>query len=121
MILTRAGYSVDAVADGLDAWEALQEKTYQLLVTDNQMPCLKGADLIRKVRRAGIDVPIIMASSMATEFECLYCDALLPKPFTGDELIGSVRRVLQAVVNEKPVLGLKSSRCGEAGVRFGSA
>ena len=108
-VLQRAGYEVDAVADGLDAWDALQEQAYQLLITDNDMPCLKGADLVRKVRRAGLDVPIIFASGMVTEYDCQHCDALLAKPFTGEDLLNSVRGVLRTVANERLVLGLRAS------------
>src|SRR6185436_18496899 len=41
-LLTCAGYSVTAVADGIEAWEALQSGRYDLLVTDNDMPRLTG-------------------------------------------------------------------------------
>ena len=38
LMLVRAGYQVSAVEGTQAAWEALQSRTYDLLVTDNQMP-----------------------------------------------------------------------------------
>jgi CheY-like chemotaxis protein len=37
-----SGYHVDAVENGADAWEALQLKDYDLVVTDYNMPKLTG-------------------------------------------------------------------------------
>lgn len=96
LMLGRAGYTVDAAADGAEAWSALQGKAYDLLITDNQMPHLKGVDLIRRVRRAKLELPIILASSNASELPWTNCDALLPKPFTVEELLSVVSGVLRA-------------------------
>src|SRR6185436_3357327 len=39
-MLTRTGYAVTSVEDGLQAWEALQSDKYDILITDNDMPGL---------------------------------------------------------------------------------
>ena len=46
-ILVRLGYDVDTAKDGAEGWDALHEHEYQLLITDYQMPCLTGLELIR--------------------------------------------------------------------------
>ncbi|MDQ7004910.1 MAG: ATP-binding protein [Ghiorsea sp.] len=48
--LVRAGFSVDVVADGLQAYAKLQEKPFDLLLTDIQMPGLSGLQLTKKIR-----------------------------------------------------------------------
>jgi DNA-binding response OmpR family regulator len=48
--LIRAGYQVDAARDGAEAWNALKETTYSLLITDHKMPRLTGVELIKKLR-----------------------------------------------------------------------
>jgi len=85
---------VDTVADGAEAWGAIQCIPYHLLITDNEMPNLTGVELIQRVREALIPVPIVLASGSIISFEGVDCDALLPKPFTGRALLDTVRDVL---------------------------
>jgi CheY-like chemotaxis protein len=96
LMLGRAGYAVDAVADGAEAWLALQGRDYDLLITDNNMPRLKGVELIGKLRRARLDVPVILASSSVDELPWPSCDALLSKPFSVEQLLSVVSGVLGA-------------------------
>src|ERR1700684_4363524 len=62
-LLIEAGYEVDTAEDGAVAWDTIQLKTFDLLITDNSMPNVTGIELIKKVRAAGIAVPIIMATA----------------------------------------------------------
>lgn len=94
ILLGRAGYDVDTVADGEEAWGALQTVPYHLLITDHQMPRLTGGDLIRRVRASLNPLPIVLASASVVAPEHEGCDAVLPKPFTVRDLIETVRRVL---------------------------
>jgi two-component system, cell cycle response regulator len=48
--LTRAGYEVDAVTDGLAALAQFGKRFYPLLISDWEMPGLDGVSLCRKVR-----------------------------------------------------------------------
>jgi CheY-like chemotaxis protein len=94
ILLGRAGYDVDTVADGEEAWGALQAVSYDLVITDNQMPHLTGVELIQRVRRSLNPVPIVLASASIPRTGFARCDAVLAKPFTVRELIETVRRVL---------------------------
>jgi|SRR5580692_4514548 DNA-binding response OmpR family regulator len=98
-VLTSSGYTVDTAKDGAEAWKALHDINYNLLITDNKMPKVTGFELIKKVRSEGITLPIILVSgTMPTEelerHPSLRVDALLPKPFTSEELLNMVREVL---------------------------
>ena len=98
--LTGAGHQVDEAEDGQSGWEALQAGRYDVLVTDNQMPRLTGAELILKLRAAQITLPVILASgnilpehlAMDSSFQPL---TALPKPFTSDQLVATVAEVLR--------------------------
>ena len=41
-VLTDSGYDVDAVEDGVLAWSRLQMKSYDLLITDLDLPKMSG-------------------------------------------------------------------------------
>ena len=97
--LVLSGYQVEAAADGEAGWEALQVRKYDLLITDHEMPRLSGLELVKKVCRAGIPVPVIIASGSLSPGELqrhplIRFAAALPKPFSPAELLKTVRRVL---------------------------
>ena len=53
--LKKAGYEVDAVADGTDALEHMTQRYYPFLVTDWEMPGMDGIDLCKAVRNLQLD------------------------------------------------------------------
>lgn len=99
--LRHSGYHVDAAEDGSAGWEALQASHYDLLITDNTMPKVSGVELVKMVRSAWMTLPVVMASgTIPTEAlnrdSSLQLAATLLKPFTMDELLGTVEKVLRA-------------------------
>jgi CheY-like chemotaxis protein len=100
-VLAGSGYTVDTAEDGAAAWQALNEHSYNLLITDNNMPKVTGLQLIEKVRSRGTKLPIILASGSLPAEELNQCshlrvDATLPKPFSIFELLKTVKKVLNA-------------------------
>lgn len=100
-MLLRYGYQVDAVEDGAVAWETLQLNNYDLLITDNDMPKVTGVDLLKKLRAARMALPVIMATGKPPDEEFIRDPGLQPaatllKPYTLDELLGTVGKILQA-------------------------
>lgn len=98
-MLAQNGYEVDAAADGQAGWEALLARRYDLLITDHEMPRLNGLDLVNKICASGMMLPIIFASGSLAPWEVqmhasIHIAAALPKPFSPDELVSTVRRVL---------------------------
>jgi len=101
MVLTHAGYAVDMAEDGAAAWEALQAKRYELVITDNSMPKLTGIELLQKLRSARMELPVIMATRALPrqlvqnpEFEPV---ATLEKPYAPEQLLNAVKVVLHEV------------------------
>jgi len=60
--LIRSGYDVDTAGDGADAWKALNDQNYDLMITDNRMPRVTGMELIKKLRSEDMTLPVILAS-----------------------------------------------------------
>jgi chemotaxis protein histidine kinase CheA len=102
MLLSGAGYRVDAASDGWEAWETLQDGHYDLVLTDLEMPRLSGYDLIAKVR-ADADLralPILVVSSQsgATSRERAHAAGaaqLIPKPIDGAVLLAAITAALE--------------------------
>lgn len=63
----QADYNVEAVGNPFDALRLLNERDFDLCVTDQSMPELKGIDFIEKCRKIKPHMPIIMISAYLSE------------------------------------------------------
>lgn len=103
VVLTQCGFAVDAAEDGAVAWDTLQINRYDLVVTDNNMPKVSGIDLIKKLHAAHMTMPVIMATGIVPQEEFtnhpwLQPAATLLKPYTIEQLLGTVKKVLRTHV-----------------------
>lgn len=98
--LESIGYEVDAFFDGESALDAILEKSYYLLLLDVKVPKLSGHELIRCVKEAHVQTPIIIITSLtdidsiAIGYE-LGCNDYLKKPFELKELELRVKELIK--------------------------
>ena len=100
-MLRRAGLRVELAADGRQAWDKLQIRAYDLLLTDLEMPRLHGLELISRCRQSPLlaHLPIVVLSSRSTtesRGQALRkgADAFLAKPVNRRMLLRELRRYL---------------------------
>ncbi|MFM1770054.1 MAG: chemotactic response regulator, transmits chemoreceptor signals to flagelllar motor component [Verrucomicrobiota bacterium] len=103
-MLRAAGLDVTTAADGLEAWDLLTTGTYDILVTDNQMPGLTGLQLAQRLRRTGWILPVVMVSgTLPSPAELAQVgiseSSALPKPVIPDQLSLAVHGALRAAQN----------------------
>lgn len=99
-LLVSSEYEIDAVNDGAAGWEALRARHYDLVITDNKMPKMTGVELIEKLRYSRVGLPVIMATGqlptdLFKQKPWLIPDATLQRPFSNDDLLATVKRVLR--------------------------
>lgn len=72
-ILSGAGHQVDQASDGEDAWEMLQQTTYDLVVLDRLMPRMDGLSLLKKLKTDPrlSTIPVIMQTAAASQSQIL--------------------------------------------------
>jgi two-component system, cell cycle sensor histidine kinase and response regulator CckA len=100
-ILERAGYTVNAVADGAAAVEAFEQdpERYHLVLLDVVMPVLNGREASERMRRIRSDVPVIFSSGytgavlQGVDLQSLG-SPVLHKPYDPDHLLATVRSTL---------------------------
>ncbi|MFO1446535.1 MAG: response regulator [Opitutaceae bacterium] len=102
-ILVRAGFRVSTAADGEAGWKAILSESFDLVLTDNEMPKLRGVDLIVRLREAGFMLPVILVSGGVLDEEgalgaVIGCGAVMAKPFSGPELVQRIRQFVPAAV-----------------------
>ncbi|HEX6838907.1 MAG TPA: response regulator, partial [Polyangia bacterium] len=108
LILGQGGYAADAVADGWDAWELLQDRPFHALVTDLEMPRLDGWELIARVRRspelAAIPIVVVSSRAAATRVRVLAAgaDAVVDKPLRRKALLDAVAGAVSERGRERP-------------------
>jgi CheY-like chemotaxis protein len=100
------GYRVDVTGDVAAAWNELHVNSYDLLITDNNMPNLSGVELVMKLRSARMTLPVILVSGELSAEELnrnawLQLDATLVKPFSSGQLLETVSAVLLAAENTR--------------------
>ncbi len=99
-LLVRQGYEVNVAADGAAGWDALQAASYDLLITDNDMPNMSGIELIKQVRATRMTLPVIMATGTLPQAEFIQNHSRQPavvllKPYAITEFLEAVKEVLR--------------------------
>ena len=96
--LSEAGYQVTSASNGQEAIKKAEEIGPDLITLDIKMPVMDGLQVVSTLRaRLGTKKPPIMAISIVgDELEGKEgIDESLCKPFTGDELLSKVKKLLR--------------------------
>jgi len=101
IVLKRDGYDVQMAENGKRAIELLRRESFDLLVSDIQMPDATGVDVLRVAKDVNRDIVVFMMTAFAstdTAVEAMRLGAVdyLTKPFNVDELRLKVRQQLEA-------------------------
>src|SRR5574337_1719939 len=99
-ILERKGYEVDAAGTGEEALERLSASSYDLVITDLNMPVMDGMTLLREIRQRQMNPAIIVLTGHGTipsavEAMKLGAGDYLIKPCHPDELLLVASRLLE--------------------------
>ncbi len=102
--LRRAGHDVATVSNGLEALDEMREAAFDLVITDIIMPQMEGIETIRELRKQTPALKIIAMSGGGRFDDGDYylrmahlfgSDAVLAKPFSREQLLEAVTRVLK--------------------------
>jgi DNA-binding response OmpR family regulator len=101
--LKREGFEVQACGNGKDALEHLDRHSYDLVITDINMPYANGFEVMTWIRseERHKGIPVIAMTSMSSESFISQCyrtgaSDFLPKPIMPRELNIRVRKLLEA-------------------------
>ena len=98
--LRQAGFTVDWARDGHKAGLALDTTAYSLLILDLGLPRVSGMDLLKRLRDAGQDLPVLVLTARGTVADRVGgleagADDYLGKPFDLTELLARCRALLR--------------------------
>jgi len=99
-VLELEGYEVSTAGDGLSAERMLQEQVLAAALVDLRMPGLDGLELLRRIRRQGLRLPVLMISAHGEIPDAVAAmkegaQDYLVKPFGLEELVLRLRRAIE--------------------------
>lgn len=99
-VMEGAGFVVDWVANGEDAWSMGSDEDYDVAVLDLGLPKLDGLSVLKNWRSENRTFPVIILSARANWLEKVEgieagADDYLAKPFEPGELVARVRALIR--------------------------
>jgi DNA-binding NtrC family response regulator len=98
-VLQALGYAVKGANRGETAVELLRKERFDLMVLDYKMPGMTGFDVYQQAKALYPDLAVVLVTGhgspeVVSEANRMGFDSILLKPFTSEELRGTVEKVL---------------------------
>jgi DNA-binding response OmpR family regulator len=107
--LERSGFTAMVASNGEEALQVVERTEPDLIILDVLMPRLDGREVLRRLRRSGSWIPIILLTQVGEASERAMAleegaDDYLNKPFDPHELVARMRAVLRRAQPGQPPL-----------------
>lgn len=98
--LSRAGFLVEAVADGAEGFKRALEGDYAAVTLDRNLPSMDGLEVVRRLREGGRVTPVLMISAFSDVDDRVRGlraggDDYLAKPFASEEMAVRVESLIR--------------------------
>ena len=98
--LSREGYAIETSADGESGLERAAGEVFDLVLLDVMLPRLNGFDVLRELRKRGVETPVIMLTAKGQVVDKvvglkLGADDYVTKPFEMVELLARIEAKLR--------------------------
>jgi DNA-binding NtrC family response regulator len=114
ILMDKTGYEVDTTNNPLEVSKLLEEKSYDLVISDLKMPLVDGIDLIGIVKKFNPSLPIVIITAygtLETAEEAVQKGAydFITKPFRKESILITVKRALEWKRMQSELAALKST------------
>lgn len=101
--LGMAGFAVETVSDGEEAWFRGDTEDFDAVILDLGLPRLDGLTTLKRWRKAGRNVPVLVLTARGNWDERVEgiesgADDYVPKPFKVEEVVARLRAILRRTV-----------------------
>ena len=99
-LICQMGHASVTAADGVDALEKMEEKHFDIVITDINMPRLNGVGLIKRITSDFSDTDVIAITGYQTEYNytdiiALGASDFISKPINIDEFEAKIKRIIR--------------------------
>jgi len=99
-LICQMGHASVTATDGVDALEKMEEKQFDIVITDINMPRLNGVGLIKRIASDFSDTDVIAITGYQTEYNytdiiALGASDFISKPINIDEFEAKIKRVVR--------------------------
>ena len=98
--LSEEGHGVEHVSDGREGLFRATGQSFDLIILDRMVPALDGLEVLKALRAAGVETPVLVLSALASVSDRIEglesgSDDYLVKPFSFAELLARVNALLR--------------------------
>jgi len=116
------GYEVVCAVDGEQGLSVARNHDFDLVILDIMLPKMDGFEVCKRLRRDGINIPILMLTAKSQEIDKvlgleLGADDYVTKPFSSRELLARVKALLRRTKQIQQ--DIESYHFGDVEVDFG--
>ena len=116
------GYEVVCAVDGEQGLSVARNHDFDLVILDIMLPKMDGFEVCKRLRRDGINIPILMLTAKSQEIDKvlgleLGADDYVTKPFSSRELLARIKALLRRTRQFQQ--GIESFKFGDVEVDFG--
>lgn len=113
MALKKKRYRIETAVNGEKALDKIFEITYDLILLDIMLPRLNGLEVLKEIRKAGLNTPVLMLTARGDIEDRVKgldygADDYLSKPFSMAELMARIRAMLRRDGKKNPILSAGS-------------
>ena len=99
-LICQMGHASVTATDGVDALEKMDEKQFDIVITDINMPRLNGVGLIKRITSDFSDTDVIAITGYQTEYNytdiiALGASDFISKPINIDEFEAKIKRIVR--------------------------
>ena len=121
LFLEFSGYTVFQASNGKEAYQHYLDHSFDLIITDIEMPKINGLELIENIREKNKEIPIIIISGYSDKDKLLRAIKLnlvdyIIKPFTRDGMLSTIADIFK----EKEKLSDEIITLGDYSFNFSS-
>ncbi|OGL44524.1 MAG: hypothetical protein A2161_13560 [Candidatus Schekmanbacteria bacterium RBG_13_48_7] len=98
-VLIKSGYAISTAPNGIEAWEMVAEKDFDLVISDIRMPEKGGIELLSNIKKYKPNIPVIVMTAFGEPLS--YHQAIengareyIHKPIKKDDMLKIVHHIL---------------------------
>ncbi len=118
-VLTKNGYAVTGVSNGQEVLDALRDGYFDIIISDIMMPVMDGYELVRTLREADINIPVLMITAKDAYDDMRMgfvsgTDDYMVKPVNVNEMVlrvGALLRRAQMINERRQTIGDTVMEC----------